>query len=151
LLQRDGLSECSGGTHDCNPASPKLIQYLLGRNSEGEAEGRHILIQKHLGLILKTDRLVRSVAWESAMDLLDTVRDVGKAALERAFVGNRGARIFHRRPQVDRKWFGCETADLVNHLPDRSGRETMAPNDPSPPKLETAPVSSCDDNPPSGP
>src|SRR5712671_2693490 len=32
-----------------------------------------------------------------------------------------------------------------------SGAKPCAPNDPSPPKLETAAVNFCDDNPPSGP
>jgi hypothetical protein len=32
-----------------------------------------------------------------------------------------------------------------------SGAKACAPNDPSPPKLETAAVNLCDDNPPSGP
>ena len=69
---------------------------------------------------------------------------------------------FH--PTVERPRLPCDTHRFIakgfevreriscDHVFDGCpASEMSAPNDPSPPKLETAAVNLCDDNPPSGP
>lgn len=55
-------------------------------------------------------------------------------------------------PEIRGKRFRCERANLRGNIADCTGFEPMgAPNEPSPPKFETAAVSLCEEKPPSGP
>ena len=43
---------------------------------------------------------------------------MGKRTLEYSSVGRVGSRIFHRNPQVHRKWLCCEALDFANNFAD---------------------------------
>src|ERR1700746_2423892 len=58
--------------------------------------------------------------------------------------------VFHRYPQVHCETFRCQERICAITSLIASGAKPCAPNDPSPPKLETAAVSLYDDSPPSG-
>ena len=99
---------------------------------------------------LKLDGDVKLIARKSAAQGLDASRE-GRLSREGLAAGGARTVILHRDPQIDRN--GLEVSARISAIASliAEGFKPCAPNDPSPPKLETAADSLCEDKPPKGP
>src|SRR6266851_5331821 len=147
LLKCHTLFGCGRRANRDDVFRPALFQDFLWWDPADEAEHGYLLVQQDASLILKSG--------------LYSGRGAPKAAIWAA----SGARLLLnafsldvRAPSssIDTHKFianGFDVRERISPMTSliASGAKPCAPNDPSPPKLETAAVNFCDDNPPSGP
>ena len=116
LFQSDGFVRCGSRSERDNRSLPCLVQYLFWWNTVNKREGRNVRIEKHAHLILKPDRFVRCKFRLPATECLDMWRQMRQSRAECCSVRCTGFRIFHRNPQVHRKWIRRQRTDLGDHI-----------------------------------
>ena len=116
LLQSDGFVRCGGRSERDDPSLPCLVQYLFRWNTVDKRESRNVRIEKHARLILKADRLVRCKFRLCAAERFDVWREMRQSTAECCSVRCAGFRIFHRNPQVHRKWLRRQRTNLGDHI-----------------------------------
>jgi hypothetical protein len=128
---------------------PTLFQNFSWRNSVDEAECWYLRVQQHASLIFKSGRRIRFV-WTRRSQGGEMGGKRRETPIEGVFIRCSRTFVFHRYPQVHCERFRCQERICAITSLIASGAKPCAPNDPSPPKLETAAVSLYDDSPPSG-
>src|SRR5438093_2029711 len=148
LKCRSLIGRCRGADGD-DAFPPAFLQDFFWWDSVDEAEHWNVRVQQHASLIFKSDRRIRFVCWTRGSQGCDMDSKWRKASVERVFIRCSSIFVFHRHPQVHCERFRCKGRISRMTFLITSGAKPCAPNDPSPPNLETAGVNFCDDSPPS--
>src|SRR6266478_2280764 len=152
LLKCCSLIGCGRRANSDNVFRPALFQDFLWWDSVDEAEHWNVRVQQHASLIFESRRQrIWFICWKRRSQLREMLDNRSKATVECAFV-----RPSRASSSCDTHRFiakGFEVRERISAITSlmASGERLSAPNDPSPPKLETAAVNFCDDNPPRGP
>ena len=125
LFQRNRFVWRGGRSERNDPSLGCLIQYFFRRNAVDKREGGNAGIEKHARLILKPDWLVRCKFRLRAAERFDVWRQMRQSAAECCSVQRVGFRIFHRDPQVHRKWLRRQRTNLGDHIFNRVWFETV--------------------------
>ena len=133
LLQ--GNSFVHGGccSNQSDSLAAKLIQNLFRGNAVNKAEYRDPFLQENLHLIFETNGFIREGGGFDSSDTFNMSCQRRDAAMKCLFCRGAGSFVFHRNPQIHRKWFWCEGLDLADDIADRLRFEAMSAERSEPP------------------